>query len=230
MLSRRARRSLIAAVAAVMVTGGLAPLCAGGQAFAAPPSQTAEKSPQGKAASALTEDAAKAQAASTGADVEITSLRSESSETYATADGQFEVVEHVRPVRARIRGGWQPVDNTLTATAQGTVVPNATTVGITFSGGGSSPLVSLDNAGKKLAYTWPALLPVPTLDGDTATYENVFPDIDLRMPAEAAKNPALAQLKLGVQTQGLSLAESAYGGLEATDEAGGGSQSRHRSR
>ncbi|MET9219449.1 hypothetical protein ABZX65_11910 [Streptomyces sp. NPDC003300] len=58
MLSRHARRSLIAAVAAVMVTGGLAPLGAGGQAFAAPPSQTAEKSPQGKAASALTEDAA----------------------------------------------------------------------------------------------------------------------------------------------------------------------------
>ncbi|MFJ1587248.1 hypothetical protein ACIOC1_28495 [Streptomyces sp. NPDC088197] len=45
-------------MAAVMVTGGLAPLGAGGQAFAAPPSQTAEKSPQGKAASALTEDAA----------------------------------------------------------------------------------------------------------------------------------------------------------------------------
>ncbi|MFF6956759.1 LamG-like jellyroll fold domain-containing protein [Streptomyces sp. NPDC008317] len=223
-------------MAAVMVTGGLAPLGAGGQAFAAPPSQTAEKSPQGKAASALTEDAAKAQAASSGADVEITSLRSESSETYATADGQFEVVEHVRPVRARIRGGWQPVDNTLTATAQGTVVPNATTVGITFSGGGSSPLVSLDNAGKKLTYTWPAPLPAPVLDGDTATYKNVFPDVDLQMradvdgfhqvlvvrTAEAAKNPALTQLKLGVQGQGLRLAESVGGGLEVTDEAGGG--------
>lgn len=219
-----------------MVTGGLVPLGAAGQAFAAPPPQTAQGSSPGKSASALTEDAAVAKAASTGADVEITSLRSESSETYATADGQFEVVQHVRPVRARVGGTWRAVDNTLTATGQGTVVPNATTVGMAFSGGGSVPLVSLDNAGKKLAYTWPAPLPVPVLDGDTATYENVFPDIDLQMradvdgfhqvlivrTAEAAKNPALAQVKLGVQTQGLRLTESADGGLEATDVAGGG--------
>jgi hypothetical protein len=116
------------------------------------------------------------------------------------------------------------------------VVPAATTVGMAFSGGGSVPLVSLDNAGKKLAYTWPAPLPVPVLDGDTATYRNVFPDVDLQMQAdtdgyhqllvvrtaEAAKNPALDQVKLGVQAQGLRLSESAGGGLEAVDEAAGG--------
>ncbi|MEU6848594.1 LamG-like jellyroll fold domain-containing protein [Actinacidiphila alni] len=236
MLSRRARRSLVAAVAAVLVTGGLVPLGAAGQAVAAPPGQTDKGSSLAKSSSALTQDAAEAKAAATGADVEITSMRSESAETYATADGNLEVVQHLRPVRARVAGAWQPVDNTLAVTGQGTVVPKAATVGIAFSGGGSVPLVSLDNAGKKLAYTWPGPLPVPVLDGDTATYRNVFPDVDLQMradtdgfhqllvvrTAEAAKNPALSQVKLGVQTQGLRLSESSGGGLEATDTAGGG--------
>ncbi|MET9483283.1 LamG-like jellyroll fold domain-containing protein [Streptomyces sp. NPDC006638] len=214
---------------------GLLPQVAVAQPEKAPPA-TGAVSDVSKAA--LTERAAVAKAESTGANVEITSLRSESSETYATSEGRLEVVQHVRPVRARVNGSWKPIDNTLVPAADGMVTPKATAVNLAFSGGGSVPLVSLERAGRKLAYSWPGPLPVPVpvLDGDTATYKNVLPDVDLQLrsdtdgfaellvvrSAEAAKNPVLAELKLSVDAPGLDLAESADGGLEARDEAVGG--------
>ncbi|MET9528991.1 LamG-like jellyroll fold domain-containing protein [Streptomyces sp. NPDC006649] len=229
-------RTLIATVVATVVAGVLAPVGAGGQALAAPGRALTASAATGSAKTALTEQAAEAKAADTGADVEITSLRSESSEVYATADGQLEAVQHVRPVRARVRGAWKPVDNTLAKTGDGTVAPAAPAVDMAFSGGGDTPLVSLERAGKKLAYSWPTSLPAPALEGDTATYKNVLPDVDLQLradvdgfhqllvvrTAEAAKNPALAELKLGVDAPGLTLKESAQGGLEAHDNGGGG--------
>lgn len=47
-----------------------------------------------------------AKAKRTGRDVEIVSLRAESSEVYATPDGKLEAREHLRPVRARVDGAW----------------------------------------------------------------------------------------------------------------------------
>lgn len=186
--------------------------------------------------SASSESAAVDKAAATGADVEITSLRSESSEVFATAEGQLEAVQHLRPVRARVDGAWKPVDNTLVKASDGSVAPKATAVGLTLSGGGGGPLVTLERAGKSLAYSWPTTLPSPVLEGDTATYKNVLNDVDLQLrsdtdgfaellvvrTAEAAKNPALAELKLGVSAPGLDLKETEDGGLEARDEAAGG--------
>ncbi|MET9787271.1 LamG-like jellyroll fold domain-containing protein [Streptomyces canus] len=168
--------------------------------------------------------------------VEITSLRGESTEVYATPDGQFEEVQHLRPVRTRIDGQWKAIDNTLAERSDGTVAPNAAAVGLAFSGGGQGPLVALERAGKRLSFSWPAELPAPTLDGDTATYPDVLPDVDLTLRAttdgfsqllvvktpEAAKNPALAELKLGVDSPGLDLRTSDSGGLEAIDDTAGG--------
>lgn len=217
------------------------PLGAAGQAAAAPQPKTSQlktvhTSGRAKVKSAVTEDAAVAAAETSGQDVEITSMRSESSETYATASGKLKTVEHLRPVRVRADGGWKAVDNTLTVTGDGMVAPQASTVGMEFSGGGSVPLVTLSTAGKKLSYTWPTSLPAPSLDGDTATYSNVLPDVDLQMradidgfhqllvvkTAQAASNPALADLQLGVQSTGLTLSESDTGGLKAVDDVGGG--------
>ncbi|MDH6623665.1 hypothetical protein M2271_001457 [Streptomyces sp. LBL] len=116
------------------------------------------------------------------------------------------------------------------------MTPNAAAVGIAFSGGGAGPLVTLERTGKELSFSWPAPLPAPALDGDTATYADVLPDVDLRMRAtadgfaqllvvktsEAAKNPTLAELKLAVESPGLDLRATESGGLEAVDEAMGG--------
>ncbi|GAA4022103.1 hypothetical protein GCM10022232_78820 [Streptomyces plumbiresistens] len=194
--------------------------------------------PAGKGApkSAVTPRAAQEAAEAGGSNVEITSLRSESGEVYATPDGQLEEVQHLRPVRTRSDGQWKAIDNTLAARSDGTVTPNASAVGIAFSGGGAGPLVTLERTGKELSFSWPASLPAPTLDGDTATYADVLPDVDLRMRAtadgfaqllvvntpEAAKNPALAELKLAVDSPGLDLRATGSGGLEAVDEAMGG--------
>jgi hypothetical protein len=80
---------------------------------------------------------AAAEAARTGKVVEISSLRGESREVFATPEGNVEAREHLRPVRTRVDGKWQDIDTSLTKRADGTVTPKATTVGLAFSGGGS---------------------------------------------------------------------------------------------
>ncbi|WP_327234772.1 LamG domain-containing protein [Streptomyces sp. NBC_01317] len=181
-------------------------------------------------------DAAASAARSSGANVEITSLRTESSEVYATPDGQLEAVQHLKPVRTRLDGRWKTIDNTLARRQDGTVTPNAAAVGLVLSGGGTTPVATLERAGKRLSFTWPTTLPTPSLAGDTATYANVLPDIDLQVTSatdgfsellvvrtpEAAKDPRLATLKLRVDSPGLDLTESTSGGLEAVDKSAGG--------
>ncbi|MFI0939445.1 LamG-like jellyroll fold domain-containing protein [Streptomyces sp. NPDC021020] len=229
--------ALAAFVVAGLAVGMVQPLATGA---AAAPTQAPGKAPaSGRAAqpqAAASESAALAQAASTGQRVEVTSLRDESSETYATPGGGLETDQHLRPVRARVGGTWKPVDNTLVRRPDGTVGPAVAAVGLTLSGGGNAPLVTMEQAGRSLSYTWPAALPAPTLSGDTATYKDVLPGVDLQMRADtdsfhevlvvntaaAAKNPALERLTFGTRTEGLTLAKTADGGLAATDTAGGG--------
>jgi Concanavalin A-like lectin/glucanases superfamily len=227
--------ALVTALATAIVTGAAPGI--GAHAGGLGASTAAVAAPAGPRPLRATADAkvAQAEAASSGENVEITSLRDESSEVYATPDGDFEAVQHLRPVRTRAGGQWQDIDNTLAKGADGSVAPKAAAVGMTFSGGGDGPLVQLERAGRKLAFTWPKPLPEPTLDGDTATYASVLPDVDLTLradtdgfsellvvrTAEAARNPDLAELKLSVQAPGLTLQESAGGGIEARDEADG---------
>ncbi|MGC0402947.1 hypothetical protein RKD27_005591 [Streptomyces sp. SAI-126] len=227
-------RSLTTVIAAAVVAGVVPSLSPASAAHAAEGS--AEVAGTAGTKTAVTLSAAKAAAESNGANVEVTSLRTESSEVYATPSGQLESVQHLKPVRTRVDGQWKGIDNTLAKQSDGSVSPNAAAVGVAFSGGGTDPLVTLERTGRKLAFSWPTALPAPALDGDTATYANVLPDVDLQMrattdgysellvvnTAEAARNPALAELKLRVDSPGLDLRATSSGGLEAVDEAAGG--------
>ncbi|WP_405769518.1 hypothetical protein [Streptomyces sp. NBC_01538] len=131
------------------------------------------------------EDAtALAKAARTGKLVEITSLRGESSEVYATPEGHLEAREHLRPVRTRVDGAWRDIDTTLICGANGTVAPKVTSVGLSFSGGGFAPLVRMTKNGRELALSWPTELPAPEMNGNTVTYPDVLPGVDLRMTAQ----------------------------------------------
>ncbi|MFJ7193505.1 hypothetical protein, partial [Streptomyces bacillaris] len=114
----------------------------------------------------------------------MTSLRGESSEVFATPEGNLEAREYLRPVRARVKGVWQPVETDLVRAADGSVTPKVATVDLAFSGGGDTPLVRMRKAGRELALSWPEKLPVPETDGPRATYRNVLPDVDLRMEAQ----------------------------------------------
>ncbi|WP_108999656.1 LamG-like jellyroll fold domain-containing protein [Streptomyces rishiriensis] len=177
-----------------------------------------------------------AEAARTGKPVEITSLRGESSEVYATPEGHLEAREHLRPVRTRVDGVWRDIDTTLTRGANGTVAPKVTTVGLTFSGGGSAPLVRMARNGRELALSWPGELPVPELNGSAVTYPEVLPGVDLRMTAqqdgftqllvvksaEAAASAELSTLRLKMNAEGMQVEETAEGGLAAIDDGAKG--------
>ncbi|MFF4093255.1 LamG-like jellyroll fold domain-containing protein [Streptomyces sp. NPDC001834] len=139
------------------------------------------------------------------------------------------------PVRARKDGVWAPIDTTLVREANGSVRAKNTTTGLTFSHGGSGDaLVTLEDKGYKLRLGWPTALPEPWLDGGTATYPGVLPDVDLKLTAlssgytsvlvvktaEAAKNPALATIRMTVSGDGLDIASTADGGFVALDGDG----------
>ncbi|MFC5767418.1 FG-GAP-like repeat-containing protein [Actinacidiphila bryophytorum] len=106
---------------------------------------------------------------------------------------------------------------------------------MTFSGGGTGPLLSGVKDGRTLTLSWPTALPVPTLDGNVATYSEILPGVDLQLRAEvegfsqlivvksaqAAQNPALATLRYTMSTVGLSVATDAgTGSVTASDPAG----------
>ncbi|MFE1861319.1 LamG-like jellyroll fold domain-containing protein [Streptomyces anandii] len=184
----------------------------------------------------LTTDQALAEAKRTGESVEVGSLRAESSDVYATPDGNFEAREYLRPVRARVNGEWKPIDTDLARTSGGMVATKATTVGLEFSDGGAAPLVRMTKAGRQLSLSWPRSLPTPELDGSTATYHDVLPDVDLRMgaledgftqllvvkSAKAAASSELSELRLKLAADGMSVQETEQGGLQAVDDGARG--------
>ncbi|MFJ4985828.1 LamG-like jellyroll fold domain-containing protein [Streptomyces sp. NPDC088732] len=183
------------------------------------------------------EHAAFSQAKRSGKKVEIASLRGETSETYALPNGNFEAIEHVRPVRARVDGAWKPVDTGLEKRADGSVGPKVATMDIAFSGGGDKqPLITLGRVGRTLSLSWPTALPEPVIDGSTATYRSVLKDVDLQVRAsvdgasevlvvktpQAAADPKLAELKLAMDADGMDVRTTADGGLAAVDKGAGG--------
>ncbi|PRH79980.1 hypothetical protein C6N75_06680 [Streptomyces solincola] len=218
-------------VLGIAVTLGTVPSTVGhaAQASVTPPQRGTATQPE--APGELTEAAAMAKAARTGEPVEITALRAETREVFATGDGNLEAREYLRPVWTRADGVWKHVDTDLVTTHEGTVAPTASTVEMEFSGGGSAPLVRMERAGRELSLSWPTPLPEPHLEGPTATYPSVLPDVDLRMTAQedgytqllvvktaqAAANPELAELRLELSARKLDVQVTDEGGLRAVD-------------
>ncbi|MDV9174285.1 LamG domain-containing protein [Streptomyces sp. W16] len=166
----------------------------------------------------------------------VDAATTESSQVFANPDGTFTQEMNAAPVRARKDDGtWAPIDTALVREADGSVRAKNTTTGIAFSGGGSGDgLVTLKDEGHALRLGWPTALPEPRLDGASATYVGVLPDVDLKLTAldsgytsvlvvktaEAAKNPALATIRMTVSGSGLDIAPTADGGFVARDNDG----------
>ncbi|WP_433543916.1 FG-GAP repeat domain-containing protein (plasmid) [Streptomyces sp. CA-294286] len=170
----------------------------------------------------------------TGKPVEILAERSETSETHALPNGNLRRTQHTAPVRVHREGAWKDVDTTL-APAAGRIAPKAATGAVTFSAGGTAPLITLTDQGRSISLSWPKPLPAPVLDGSTATYREVLPGVDLAVAAsvdgfsqalivksaEAAANPELDSLDFGMKTDGLTLRQDeASGSLTALNPAG----------
>ncbi|MCW3841950.1 hypothetical protein ONA70_17770 [Micromonospora yasonensis] len=175
-----------------------------------------------------TEQSAAALARSTGQRIEVTGLRTETQQVFANPSGTFTLTQSARPQRVRRGDTWVPVDTTLQRHADGMVVPAATEVHLEFSGGGTAPLVRMLAEGRGLEIGWARSLPSPTLDGDTATYPEVLPGVDLVVradvdgfsqvlvvkSAEAAHNPELRTLRYTTRGHGVATQVDAAGNLQ----------------
>ncbi|MFD0568315.1 hypothetical protein ACFQ0T_02260 [Kitasatospora gansuensis] len=127
---------------------------------------------------------AQAKAKSTGAAVTVDALTTQTSLTTANPNGTLSTTQHVQPVRTKKAERWVDLDPTLRQNPDGTLSPSVSTSPLSFSGGGSGPLATIATEdGKKLAIGSPFKLPKPTLDGATATYTSVLPDVDLQVSA-----------------------------------------------
>lgn len=212
----------------------LAVVSALGLTLAVAPASSAAPTSPAATGSELDAQQALALARSTGQRVEATALRTETEQVFASPDGNLTQEQFLEPVRVRQGTAWVPVDLTLHARPDGTVAPAASAFDVAFSGGGDVALARLRRDGTELTLRWPGALPVPGLSGDTATYAEVLPGVDLIVRAgssgfsqllvvksrAAAQNPALTRLRFPTGTTGLSVRAAADGTLAATDASG----------
>ena len=200
-------------------------------------STAAVAAPAAEASADVTHDpvlAASREAAETGQPVEVTAKRTEDTEVYANPDGTFTEDRHALPQRVRKGHRLVPIDATLQTNPDGSLSTKATTVGLTFSGGGSGPLATVTRDGRSISLSWPTELPKPVVAEDSVTYPNVLPDVDLKLLAgasgfaqllvvktpEAAANPKLATLQYGMTTDGVDVQADSNGNLTALNPAG----------
>ncbi|NJP41844.1 hypothetical protein HCN08_00170 [Streptomyces sp. PRB2-1] len=162
-------------------------------------------------------------------------LTTQTSTTTVNPSGTTTYDSSLLPVRVRKNGAWTPVDATLVHNADGTYSPTAATGQLTLSGGGSVPLAAMGAGTEQLAFGWPTALPAPTAAGDTLTYPDVLPDIDLKVTATtlggfsevlvvksatAAADPALGSLVLATHATGVTVEDAGPEGLAAVTPGG----------
>ncbi|MBE7953003.1 LamG-like jellyroll fold domain-containing protein [Microbacterium oxydans] len=174
-------------------------------------------------------------AQATGEPVPVDGMITPTQQHVAMPDGTMRYETSTVPVRVEQDSTWVPVDTTLART-DGWWEPIASAAPVRFSAGGNNELAQVQTAsGEWVTETWPyGTLPAPTVDGDTATYANVLPDVDLKMVAtktgqasvyvvkteKAARSAALDDLHVVIQDAALTTKKN--GSVEA--EAADGSQ------
>jgi hypothetical protein len=222
-VGRRVLLALFLIVAAAVVPAN---------SYAAAPAPASAKRPA--VTQAPDEQSARLAARQTGRRVEVMSGRTETTRVFANPSSTMTVESHAQPFQVRRGAGWVPVDTTLRTVPNAEVSPVATVTDLALSAGGAGPVARLSYQGRELSLGWPAPLSAPRLSGDTATYADVLPGVDLVLRAtadgvsellivrtpRAASNPALASVRFTTATTGLSLSAGTGGGLVATDAAG----------
>ncbi|MYY04235.1 FG-GAP-like repeat-containing protein [Streptomyces sp. ATexAB-D23] len=170
----------------------------------------------------------------TGKKVLVEAATTATTLTWALPDGKMRQQIHATPQRARNADGeWARIDTRLRRTKDGITPVNAVTP-VRFSAGGppadradrgfrrttpaagDSVLAEVELEGHTVAYTWPAPLPEPVLDGPRALYQEVFPGVDMLLVAreeggfaqlmiiktpEAAQNEELKTLTFGLRSE-----------------------------
>ena len=227
---RLGARMLVAAVVAVSMSVSVVP--AAHAAGSTHPAAAGAVSPGPRLSG---EAGALARAKSTGHPVPVAQETTATDMVTANPQGTLTLSQSVVPVRKFVGGMWQPLDATLHRAADGTVSPAVTTGGLSLSGGGDGPMVTLRAAGRQLAVSFPVRLPAPRMSGDTAVYADVLPGVDLQVTADAqgsagevlivhdaaaAANPMLQRLALGVRAPGLTVAAGPAGDITVSNPGG----------
>lgn len=114
--------------------------------------------------------------------VEISGERTEDSTSWANPDGTLTTEVFDSPIRVKQDGSWTPVDTTLADTGAD-VTPGAAAADLSFSDGGTGPFAQVSDGSMKLALSVGSGLPTPTLDGNTATYDDAVAGGDLVVTA-----------------------------------------------
>ena len=235
MLVTRLRRSAL--LSAAVVTALSATAVSSAAAHANPETPTSQLVAPAVTSSNPAEAMATAavRARTTGAPVAVAGQTTPTQQVMANPQGTFTVLLNATPVRTRQNGTWVELDPTLHRNADGSFSPVASPAGLVLSGGGPGPMATMTNAGSSLSFTWPQLLPTPTVGGANLTYSQILPGVDLVVTAltdgglshvlvihdaAAAANPELAHLKLGVTTATLTLNASSTNAITATDGLG----------
>ncbi|MGJ5759127.1 hypothetical protein [Streptomyces galbus] len=162
-------------------------------------------------------------------------LTTETATVQANPTGTVTWTTSLLPQRVRRDGAWTPVDATLRQNSDGSYSPAAAAEPLTFSGGGTAPLVSMTSGRVQLSFAWPRPLPAPSVSGATITYPGVLEDVDLQLTANtlggfselvvvksaaAAANPALATFELTAHTTGVTVSDDGHDNLQATTPTG----------
>ncbi|MFG2294988.1 FG-GAP-like repeat-containing protein [Streptomyces sp. NPDC048603] len=234
--SRRAPVLTLATALVATLVGALPAAAAGAPALtsAVQAAKDAKADQENMSPEAKASAKAEAEAKRTGKRVEVPSLRSETEEVWANPDGSFTSEQSLVPTRVRRGGAYVPVDTGLVKQKDGRIAPKATVAGLSFSGGGKAPLVTMRKDGRDITLSWPKPLPTPTVEGNSATYAEVMKGVDLRVSAdvtgfshqlvvktrEAAANPELASVDFGLKGNGVTVKKEANGELRAVDPAG----------
>ncbi|MFG2000931.1 LamG-like jellyroll fold domain-containing protein [Spirillospora sp. NPDC048911] len=184
---------------------------------------------------APTETAALTEAERTGKPVQVLSKTGYTQEIMANPTGTLTATIAVNSIRAPKDGKWVPIDTSLQRRGD-MLVPAAAAADVGFSMGGNGPFAWMERGGHRLALSWPyGVLPAPRVEENTATYE-VFKDVDLQLiatadgfshrlvvkTAEAAKDPRLAKIDLGLATSTVELKTTGSGEVHAVDPTSGG--------
>ncbi|WP_241996612.1 RHS repeat-associated core domain-containing protein [Kribbella antiqua] len=174
-------------------------------------------------------------ARSQGSKVEVESMRSETSTTWANPDGTMTTEAHASPIRFKTaKGAWQSIDLTLAMATDGTVASRGHGLGLQFgrqnSAVGGVFASATAGTGRQVEWLAPWKLSKPTLAGTKATYTDVQPGVDLRLDARRSgfevdfvvkQRPATAPTwRIPLRTKGLTARQAADGVIEFVDAKG----------
>ncbi|WP_189247357.1 hypothetical protein [Streptosporangium pseudovulgare] len=149
-------------------------------ALAAPAPAPGKKTPAGvtlprpadKVANHAAQAAALAAAKKQKKPVEVQSLTTETTTTFAQPDGRLVTDVYAGAVQIKqADGSWAKIDTTLVE-SEGVLVPKVAKADVRFSAGGRGPFAQARrDGGKSIALLWPSRLPEPQLKGNTAVYQ-----------------------------------------------------------